>query len=168
MLLLYIEYKYIFIMYNLNIKIMHINIDTVNHKLALAMGACHLPLQGLNCVLLQLLTSNTSLKVFRVESVHPENFRTGLQIVRYSQEHFLWTQFLHLLISRKALKSFMVMTVSCDFTRTARTFWKINMFDCMYFLFTKIMYILFLPSTSLNRHMAEVLSPGLQTSYCPA
>ena len=59
MLLLYIEYKYIFIMYNLNIKIMHINIDTVNHKLALAMGACHLPLQGLNHVPLKLLTSNT-------------------------------------------------------------------------------------------------------------
>ena len=30
-----------------------------NHKLALAMGACHLTLQGLNHVLLLLLTSNT-------------------------------------------------------------------------------------------------------------
>ena len=32
----------------------------VNHKLALAMTACHLSLEGLNHVLLQLLTSNTS------------------------------------------------------------------------------------------------------------
>ena len=31
----------------------------VNHKLALAMGACHLPLQELNHVLLQLLGSST-------------------------------------------------------------------------------------------------------------
>ena len=30
-----------------------------SHKLALAVGACHLPLQGLNHVLLLLLTSNT-------------------------------------------------------------------------------------------------------------
>ena len=32
----------------------------VNHKLALAMTACHLSLEGLNHVLLQLLPSNTS------------------------------------------------------------------------------------------------------------
>ena len=32
----------------------------VDHKLAFAMGACHLPLQGLNHVLLELVTSNTS------------------------------------------------------------------------------------------------------------
>ena len=31
----------------------------VNYKLALTMGACHLPLQGLNHVLLQLLTFST-------------------------------------------------------------------------------------------------------------
>jgi len=35
------------------------NIAFVNYKLALAMGACHLPLQGLNRVLL-LLIFNTS------------------------------------------------------------------------------------------------------------
>ena len=32
--------------------------------------------------------------------------RTGLQIVRHFLEKILWAQFLHLLISRKALKSF--------------------------------------------------------------
>ena len=36
--------------------------------------------------------------------------RTGLHIVIYL---ILWTQFLHLLISRKVLKSFMVTTASC-------------------------------------------------------
>ena len=34
--------------------------------------------------------------------------RTGLQIVRYFQELIWWAQFLHLLIFRKALNSFMV------------------------------------------------------------
>ena len=33
--------------------------------------------------------------------------RTGLQIVRYFQEMILWAQFLHFLISRKALKALM-------------------------------------------------------------
>ena len=35
------------------------NLAPVNYKLALAIGTCHLPLQGLNQVLLQLLTFNT-------------------------------------------------------------------------------------------------------------
>ena len=43
------------------------NFVLLSHKLVLAMSACHLPLQGLNHVLLQLLTSNTPLKVFREE-----------------------------------------------------------------------------------------------------
>ena len=33
--------------------------DGINYKLALAVGTCHLPLQGLSQVLLQLLTFNT-------------------------------------------------------------------------------------------------------------
>ena len=40
----------------------------VNYKLAPAMGNCHLPLQGLNHVLLQLLIANTPWKELRVES----------------------------------------------------------------------------------------------------
>ena len=39
--------------------------------------------------------------------------KTGLQIVRYFQK-ILWAQFLHLLISRKALKYFMVTFAPCD------------------------------------------------------
>ena len=41
---------------------------SINYKLALAMGACHLPLQGLNQVLLQLLTFDTPWKESRVDS----------------------------------------------------------------------------------------------------
>ena len=35
------------------------SVSSVSHKLALAVDTCHLPLQGLNHVLLQLLTFNT-------------------------------------------------------------------------------------------------------------
>ena len=72
---------------------MHCN---VNYKLAFSIGTCHLPLQGLNHVLLQLLTFNTPLKEFRVESrteadteALGKTGRTGLQIVRYFQEPIL-------------------------------------------------------------------------------
>ena len=40
--------------------------------------------------------------------------RIGLQIVRHFQESILWAQFLYLLISRKALKPFIVTAVPCD------------------------------------------------------
>ena len=39
--------------------------------------------------------------------------RTGLQIVWYFWE-ILWAQFLHFLLSRETLKSFMVMSTPCD------------------------------------------------------
>ena len=92
----------------------------VNCKLVLAMVACHLPLQGVNYELLQLLTFNTLWKEFRVESRNEvfctlgKTGRTSFQVVRYSQDLILWAQFLYLLIPRKALKSFMVTTVSRD------------------------------------------------------
>ena len=60
------------------------------------------------------------LKEFRMENRNEalctlgETGRTGLQIVKYFQELISLGQFLHLLISRKALKFFMVMTVSHD------------------------------------------------------
>ena len=92
----------------------------VNYSLALAMGTFYLPLQGLNHVLLQLLVLNTPWKELRVEKQKGgtlcsergggETGRTGLQIVRYFQEPILWTQFLYLLIFRKALKSLMITT----------------------------------------------------------
>jgi len=45
---------------------------------------------------------------------------SGLQIVRYFQELILYTQFLYLLICRKALKSFMETIVSCDQQKASR------------------------------------------------
>ena len=86
----------------------------------LQIGTCHLPLQGLNHMLLQLLTFDTPWKEFRVEGRNEalcalgKTGKTGLQIVRYFQEPILWAHFLYLLLSRKALKSFMVMSAPCD------------------------------------------------------
>ena len=94
--------------------------DGVDYKLAIAIGTYHLPLQGLNHELLQLLSFNTPWKQFRVESRDEalcalgKTGRTGLQIVRYFQELILWAQFFYLPISRKALKSFMVTTAPHD------------------------------------------------------
>ena len=96
----------------------------VNYKLALAISTCHLPLQGLNHVLL--LTFSTPWKEFLV-GIKSEAIRagtgiggrrwtgqTGLQTVRYFKELILWAQFLYFLICRKALKSFIGTSAPCD------------------------------------------------------
>ena len=103
---------------------------TVSYNLALAMGTCHLPLQWLNHVLLQLLTFNTPSKEFRVESRNEalcalgKTGRTGLQMVRYFQE--LSSCFSSYL--RKALKSFMEMTALCESQKTCKKY----VLDCTY------------------------------------
>ena len=74
---------------------------------------------GLNREPRQLLTFNTPWKEFRVEIRNEvlctlgKTGRTGLWIFRYFQE-VLWIQFLHLLVSRKALKCFLVTSAACD------------------------------------------------------
>ena len=50
--------------------------------------------------------------------------RTGLQIVRYFQEQISWAQFLYLPKFRKALKSFTVMTVPCDWQKASPDYQK--------------------------------------------
>ena len=47
--------------------LLRLELEAVSCKLALAICTCHLPPQGLNCVLLQLLIVDTSWKGFRVE-----------------------------------------------------------------------------------------------------
>ena len=77
------------------------------------------PLWGSNHVLLQLLTFNAPWRGFRLEIrdealVLWKTGRTGLQIVIYFQELILQAQFLHLLLSRKALIPFTVTSVPPD------------------------------------------------------
>ena len=67
-----------------------------------------------------MLTLNNLWKELRVESRNEalcalgKTGRTGLQMVRYFQELISRAQFMYLFISRKAPKSFLVMTVPCD------------------------------------------------------
>ena len=72
-------------------------------------GTCHLPLPRMNHEPLQLLTLNTPWKELRVEIRSEARCAlgklAGLQVVRYFQK-ILSLRFLHLLVSRKALKSF--------------------------------------------------------------
>ena len=92
----------------------------VSHKLALAMGTCRLLPQGLNQVLLQLLTLPHPLKGVQDGEqkwgtlCSGKTGWTGLQIVRYSQELILWAHFLYCLLSRKARTFCMVTIFSRD------------------------------------------------------
>ena len=141
----------------------------------LSIDTCHLPLQGLNHVLLQLLTFNTPWKESRVESRNEafcawgKTGRTGLQIDIF-KEPILWAQFLYLFISKitKILHGDDCSSwLAESFIRLTETFWK--MMPCS------------TPSPKLHIYcptynsplwssfpeLSEVLSPGLQFSFCP-
>ena len=150
----------------------------VIYKLALAMGAWHLPRweclppQGLNHVLLQLLTSNTfwrssEWRAGMTCSVRWENWQDR-SFFRYSQELIFWAQFLYLIMSKKAWKSFMVMIISCNqqkLHKTSRNFLqKKYVVDCMDFPFTKITYILSLPLTSLEQFLRAIIGAVSQAA----
>ena len=117
----------------------------------LQIGICHIPLQGLDQVLTQLLIFNTLWMEFRVENRNEafcalgKTGRTGLQIIRYFQELILWIQFLCLLTCRKTLKS-MVITVPCKQQKPSKNvcliFEQKNMCKIYVHAFNKITYIL--------------------------
>ena len=95
----------------------------------LEIGTYHLPLQGLTHQ--QPHTYQEFISSWYIYLASPERAqggdqewgalcagkpgRAGLHIVQYFQEKILWAQFLHLLVSRKALKSFMVMSAPRDY-----------------------------------------------------
>ena len=87
---------------------------------ALSTDTCCPRLRGLSQVLLQPRTFNTPWREFSVDSRQEASMLReklagpGFQTVRYSEELLLWAQFLYLLPSRKALNSFMVMTIPPD------------------------------------------------------
>ena len=92
-----------------------IHLGAVNYKLALSMGACHLPLQRMKSCAAVAADFQHPLKELRVENrnalcTQGKIGRTDLQIDTLRAE---FTSPI-LLISRKTLKSFMVMTVPYD------------------------------------------------------
>ena len=125
-------------------------------------------------MLLQLLTFNTPWRSEGREkkwgTLCPrKTARTGLQIVRYTQELILWAQLLYLLISRKALKFFMVQTASHDWQKLHKTSRnsKINMCLIAYNPHLSKSHIYYpspVPlwnSFSSLSELSEALSPGL-------
>ena len=117
----------------------------VSYKLALAMSACHLSLQGLNHVLCSCWCSTPPEGVQCGEQewgtlCFGKTGRAGLQIVIQSQELILWAQYLYLFMSRKTQNSSwwrLFFITSRLFMRRAETFYKKNVLEYMYSLFTK-------------------------------
>ena len=119
------------------------------------------------------------LEEFKVESRNEVLFAqgitgsTGFQIPRYSQELISWAQFLYLLISRKALKSFMCnncflwLEVSQDQQKFST---KKYVLDCKCTPPLPKSHIHCppcpLPLWSSFSELSEVLSPRPQSSYC--
>ena len=137
-------------------------------------GTFHLPLQGLNHILPQLLTFNiperSSGWCFRGEALFSFGGKLAEQVFRYFQELILWAQFLYLLVSSKALKSFLVTTVPMPRKKhheTNRNLLEKYGLHCMYSPFTKITYIDLPTHTPTSWELAELLSPGLQSSFRP-
>ena len=145
----------------------------------LKVDICHLPLEAVSHKLLPLLTLNTSWKEFRVE-IRSEAFcvlgktgRTGLQTVRYFQGKILWVQFLHLLLSRKARKSFMwclLLVTSNNLHETSNYLLKERVLDCVYSPFTTISYLLtFLPYLfgAVSQSYLKCCLPGYSSHFAP-
>ena len=95
-----------------------------------------------------------------------ETGRTGFQIVRYFQEKILLAQFLHLLVPRKTLKSFVVnlllMTSSNLLQNVCLVAWA--------YPFANITYVYEhspLPLWSCISELSELLPPRLQSSFFP-
>ena len=143
----------------------------INHKLALTVGTCHLPLRGLNQVLLQLLTFNTLWKEFRVERRNEalcawgKTIRAGLQIDMFRNWFYESNSCISSYLEKHQKPSWwwLFLMTSKSFTRPAETFWK-NMCLILHVLslHQNHMYTILRP-TSLKQFLKtiEVLSPGL-------
>ena len=152
------------------------NIYFASYKLALAMSACHLPLQWLNHVLCSCWCSTPPEGVQCGEQewgtlCFGKTGRAGLQIVIQSQELILWAQYLYLFMSRKTQNSswwrlFFITSIAHEMSRN---FLQKKMCLIHVLPFYQITYILSFPYTSLDLFLTDIwgLSPELQSSYCP-
>ena len=93
-------------------------LSCVKYIVALSMGLCRPARQGLNPELLKRLTFSTPWKEFRVESRKEASVckaKLAGEVFRYIfSGAVFWTWFLYLFMPRKALTSFVVMSVPCD------------------------------------------------------
>ena len=133
-----------------------------------AMGACHLPPQGLNQMLLQLCVFNTPDRSsgWRAEMCWGRNWQNRSSD-RYFQEPILWAQFLYLLVSRKALK--ILNGDNCSSWLRATLFKKIRAWLHALSLPPNHLYsdLSPLPLWSSFSELSEMLSPRLRPSFYP-
>ena len=145
----------------------------------LKVDICHLPLEEVTHKLLPLLAFNTSWKEFRVETrseafcVLGKTGRTDLQTVRYFQRKILWVEFLHLLLSRKALKPFtwcLLLMTSSNLHETSSYLLKECVLDCVYSPLTTISYILTFPPYifgAVSQSYLKCCLPGYSSHFAP-
>ena len=145
---------------------------TMSRPCWLQTGICHLPLQGLNHMLLQLLTANIPWREFRVDS-RKEALCAWEKLTGHAfrdwclQELISWAQFLHLLISKKVRKSFMVMTVSRDQQKPSAKKPMCLTLSIPPSPKSRKYYPVPLPLWSNFSELSEGLSPRLQSPFCP-
>ena len=129
------------------------------------MGACHLPLQGLNHVLRQLLTSNTPWRSsgWRAEMRHLYSQKPGmtdLQIIRYSWKLIFMSPILLSLLIEKNTKILHADNCFSWLAEASRDQQKLSIknyvLDCMSSPFTKITYILCVPPISLEQFLRPI------------
>ena len=133
-----------------------------NGECHLQIDTCHLSLQGSNYELLQLLSTPPERSPEWRSGMRPSVLWANWQnrsSDRYFQEKILWAQFLHLFISRKALKSFMVMSTPWDCSNIYETSRKLQKI-CAWlhvFPFTNIMCIYWpSPHSSLEQYLSAI------------
>ena len=119
----------------------------VNYQLVFTTGTCHIPLQGLKQVLLQLLIFNTPWKEFKVKSIMRHSVLGGKPQDRSSDSYIFSRDDV---MSPTLVSFYILYGDNCSlwleesFMKLVETFWNMCC-DCMYSSFIKITYILFSP-----------------------
>ena len=133
-----------------------------NGECHLQIDTCHLSLQGSNYELLRLLSTPSERSPEWRSGMRPSVLWANWQnrsSDRYFQEKILWAQFLHLFISRKALKSFMVMSTPWDCSNLYETSRKLQKNMCLVAcipLHQSHVYILTFPHSSLEQYLSAI------------
>ena len=146
----------------------------------LRIGTCHLPLQGLNHTLLSLLIFNALQKEFGVESRNEalcaqggKTGRTGLQIVIFRSWFYEPNSCISSYLERHWNPSWgwLFLMSGRKLQATNRNLLEKYVLDCMYSPSSKsYIYCPSLPPPPLwgsFSELSEVLSPRLQSSFCP-
>ena len=139
-------------------------------------GDCHLPLQGLNHMLLQLPIFNTPGKEFRVESRNTlcsrKAGRTGLQTDIFRSWCYEPNSYISSYLEKHWNPSWwhLLPVTSKSLMRLVETLWKKCVLDDIYSVFTKITYILSFPHHlfgAISQKYLRCCLPGCSPHFAP-